>query len=133
MASGAAPAVRDCLLRIRLRGARALSYAFRDAQYTGVAELDEGVVASQVVRSWSQGREATAREQRNTLSGPYDAPYAVKGEARPADLVWSTCAREVELSVHVALRVEPDQRRGQGYVQLTKLSALRIGAAECAR
>ena len=129
--TGVTAAAKDCLLSIRLRGTRALSYAILDTYYTGHADLDEGVSASHTVTTYVQGNPRGAKERRAQIAGPIEDAYSFKGESKVADIVWSDCARDINLNIRIELQLVTDQRKGKGYAQLQKLSAFRLATREC--
>jgi hypothetical protein len=118
LAPGAAIAVKDCQLAIKLHSPQGLSYSVSELFYSGYASLDSvGMSARQTARYYFQGDPLTNTNARTDLTGPIDDDFVYHDSVGVADLVWSACGAQRDLNVSTRMILNNNRRKtGSGYM-----------------
>jgi hypothetical protein len=117
--------IKDCNIGIDLRSPQGLSYSVGSFHYQGYTILDKpGMSATQTAKYYFQGNPLPARENRSTLTGPYDNSYIFSDQIGIVDLVWSPCGATRRLNALTRLQVRNNSRKtGTGYTNTAAVDA----------
>jgi hypothetical protein len=117
--------IKDCTIAIDLRSPSGLSFTVSSFYYQGYALLDQpGMTASQTAKYYFMGNPVPAKENRSTMSGPYDDSYLFQDTIGTADLVWSPCGASRRLNAQTRLVLQNNaQKSGNGYLNNTSVDA----------
>jgi uncharacterized protein DUF4360 len=116
-------AVKECQLAFKFKSSTGLSYAVTEFNHQGYAFIEAGQTASQVSQYQFHPRTPAAAEARTEFVGPYDDIYGSHDEIDQANLVWSPCGVERDLSIRSIIRLRNDSKK-DGYINLSSVDGI---------